>query len=147
MSSAPFDRDWRAVIATVMVVSALLIAGCTDTTSREYNSTISDPSTGDVIDNVSVETIDQQNGARFDVDYSIDATANETYSLVVYERRNDSFEWDGTYSLDPNRYHTKFSVGSPLPDEPDPTYQIRVERGANATVIDAVTVTINASRS
>ncbi|MFC6764076.1 hypothetical protein [Natrinema soli] len=147
MSSAPSDRDWRAVVATVMVVGVLLIAGCTDTTSREYSSTISDPSTGDVIDNVSVDTISQQNGARFDVDYSIDATANETYSLVVYERRNDSFEWDGTYSLEPNRYHTGFSVGPPLPDEPATTYQIRIECEKNATVLDAVTVTIGANRS
>jgi len=147
MSSAPFDRDWRAVIATVMVVSALLIAGCTDTTSREYNSTISDPSTGDVIDNVSVETIDQQNGARFDVDYSIDATANET--LLSSSTSAGTTRLNGTVPTASTRtgITPKFSVGSPLPDEPDPTYQIRVERGANATVIDAVTVTINASRS
>lgn len=145
MSSAPSNRDWRMVVATVLVVNALLIAGCSG--NREYTSTISDPSTGDVIDNVSVDTINQLDGARFDVDYSINATDNATYSLVVYERQNGSLEWDGVYSLDPNRYDTGVSVSSPLPDEPPATYEIRVERGENATVLDAVSVTIGASSS
>ncbi|QLK26239.1 hypothetical protein HYG81_01035 [Natrinema zhouii] len=146
MSSAPSNRDWRIVVATAMVVSALFVAGCSGSSS-EYTSTISDPSTGDVIDSVSVDTINQLDGARFDMDYSINATDNATYSLVVYERQNGSLEWDGVYSLDPNRYHTGVSVNPPLPDEPPATYEIRIECGENATVLDAVTVTVGVSSS
>jgi len=139
MPSPPSTRDWHLAVATVLVVSTLIVAGCTG--SRDYTTTISEPETGDVIENVSVDTINQLDGARFDVDYALNATENDSTSLVVYKvRENGSLEVKNINGLSPTRYHTGFSVAPPQPDDPVRTYRVRVERGD--TALDAVTITI-----
>lgn len=139
------DRNWRVVTATLIVVIALIVAGCGG--NRGYTTSVSEPSTGAVIDDVSVETVTPVDGARLQLNYSVDSTDDRSYSLGVYELRNGSYEPQTSYRLTPDERTTKLEVSVPHGNESVVEQQIRVERGENRTVVDAVTVTVRTDES
>lgn len=141
MSSASSGQTVQ-VVMTIAVVTALLLAGCAG--DREYSTSISEPTTGDVIDDVSIYEVNPIDGTRLEMNYSIDATDNRTYYLRTYELQNGSYEPQTSYRLESDERTMKFAVTIPNPrlNESVIKEQIRVERGENRTVVDAVTVTV-----
>lgn len=137
-------RNWRLVLATALVVSAVALAGCT---SETYTTSVGEPTTGDVIENVSFGEINGFDGARFELAYAIDERDNRTYSLRIYEFENGTLEPEGSRLLDPDRHRTRDDVGVPYGDETERRYRLRVERGENDAVVDAVTVTVRVDDS
>jgi len=144
MLSQPSTRNWRIVFATVLVVCTVAFAGCM---SEEYSTSVGEPTTGDVIDNVSFGEINGLDGARYEMEYSIERNAsdNATYWLHIYEYEDGELRpvnLSARHHLDPDRTRMEDNIAPPYEDESAVKYQYRIERGDNHTVVDAVDVTI-----
>ena len=149
MRTLPSTPNRRIVFITVLVVSALTLTGCL---SEEYTTSVDEPATGDVIQNVTFGEINGLDGAQYELTYSLNETAsnNATYWLRIYEIEDGELEQvnlSGSHHLDPNRSSLNENIAPPYEDESVVEYRFRVERGGNRTVVDAVDVTIRVARS
>ena len=91
MRTLPSTPNRRIVFITVLVVSALTLAGCL---SEEYTTSVDEPATGDVIQNVTFGEINGLDGAQYELTYSLNETAsnNATYWLRIYEIEDGELE-------------------------------------------------------
>ena len=135
------DSSWRPVLLVVIVSTALLFAGCVG--SGDYTTTIGDPTTGEVIDNVSINEVTPITGVRLTVHHTADRVNISSYSLGVYVRENGTFEPLTYYSFDQHADSTGVTLDIPGRDETVVEQQIRVEHRENRTVVDAVDVTVS----
>ncbi|WP_247001287.1 hypothetical protein [Halosolutus gelatinilyticus] len=135
------------VILVSVLACTLLLGGCLG--DREYTATVSEPETGEVIDDVSVSEINSFDGTRLQLHYSIDDPKRRSYRLYVYEQENGSYEYNDQYPLDPTERMLEVFVSIPLSyaDETAIQEQLRVVRGENGTVVDSVTVTVKLGES
>lgn len=128
----------RTLLALVLVVSAL--AGCSQT--AEYSTSVSEPTNGGVIDNISIYDINEMDGARYRLNYSLAASINAAYNIEVYELTDGSVEFISVSDLDRREPVHRNDLPPPWNAGEERTYEIRVVRESNNTVVDAVIVTV-----
>lgn len=129
----------RLVLATVLVVSAIAVAGCA--TQADYSTSVSEPTNGTVIRNVSVYDINEADGARYELEYRLDDTTTN-YTIKTYERTNGSDELLGTSGLTGREPTYKNDLPPPWDPGDERTYRIDVVRSDTGAVVDSVTITI-----
>lgn len=137
--------DGRTVGLVFLVVGMVSLAGCGMTT--DYSASVSDPATGTVITNATVEDINPMDGARWTVEYEINDSRNSTYEIERYVFINDSPEYRWSTILDPDESTESERLGVPSAEQGVERNQIRIirnETGTDPTVVDSVNVTIRA---
>lgn len=134
----------RVLLATVLLAALVSVAGCS--TDGEYTTSIGEPTNGTVIDGLSVYSIDELDGARYELQYSLDAGDDATYDIEVYELANDSREFVSISDLDRRESVHRNDVPPPWDDGEERRYELRVVRQDDGDVVDAVTFTVKRER-
>jgi len=128
----------RLLLALLFGVS-LAGGGCLAT--AEYETTIGEPTTGAVIENVSVYDINDIDGARYELDYRL-PNRTGSYQIEAYERTNGSnkrISSGGRLGPEPTY---KNELPPPWNDGDERTYELRVVQTDSETVVDSVTITV-----
>lgn len=134
---------FRLVVVTVLAVSLAALAGCV--TNEDYSTSVSEPTNGTFIQNISFSEVNELDGARYELDYRYNSSIDTNYIVKVYERKNRSYEPTpaDTSLLEPGAEPTH---GGSLPPPWDPgeerTYKLEVTRSDTGAVIDSVTIAI-----
>lgn len=129
----------QMLLAAVLLISTVAFAGCS--MNSEYTTSIGEPTTGTVIDDLSVYDINEIDGVRYELNYSLNTSENATYNIEVYELTSGSPEFVSVSDLDRRKSVYRNDVAPPWNAGEERLYEIRVVREANNTVVDAVALT------
>ncbi|WP_126664169.1 hypothetical protein [Haloterrigena salifodinae] len=113
----------------------------------DYSGSVSDPTTGTVITNATVEVDDPMEGALWTVEYEINDSRNRTYEIEHYMVINGTPEYRWATTLDPDENTVSERIGVPSSEQEAERHQLRIvrnETGADPTVVDSVNVTVRA---
>jgi hypothetical protein len=137
-SSVPLDL--RLLLVTALLVSSVALAGCT--TTEDYSTSISEPTNGTVIQNLTVYDINELDGARYELEYRLNTSKNVTYTLKTYELKNESYELQSTSALTGAEPTYKNDLPPPWDAGTERTYRLEIVRADSETVLDAITITL-----
>lgn len=137
--------DLRTVGLAFLVVGMVSFAGCG--MSTDYSASVSDPATGTVITNTTVEVDNPMDGALWTVEYEIEDSRNSTYEIERYVFINGTPEYRGSATLyaDENTFSRR--IGIPSAEQGSERNQLRIirnETGTDPTVVDSVNATVRA---
>lgn len=133
----------RLVLITILTVSLVVLAGCV--TNEDYSTSVSEPTNGTFIQDISFSDINEMDGARYKLNYRYNSSVDANYTVNVYERVNGSYEADPTETslLVPGAETTHSgSLAPPWSSGEKRTYKLEVGRTDTGTIIDSVTITI-----
>lgn len=129
----------RLFLGSVLLVSIVTVAGCRSNT--DYTTTVGEPSYGSVIDNQTVYDVNELDGARYEHQFSLEASDDAAYHIEVYENTSDTPEFVSLSDLD-RRDAPKDDVPPPCDEGEKRVYLLRVVHEANDSVVDSVTFAI-----
>lgn len=135
----------RILLATLLLVSLVAVAGCS--TTDDYTTEISEPTTGAVIGNFSVVDINELDGARYELTHRLNTYEDTHYKVEVYDLTNDSAEIVYVSSLDPTESSYRNDVAPPWEEGEEQQYELRVVNGSDNTTVDTITFRITKGSS
>lgn len=137
--------DLRTVGLAFLVIGMVSFAGCG--MSTDYSGSVSDPATGTVITNATVEVDNPMDGALWTIGYELDDSRNSTYKIEHYVFINGTSEYRWSTTLDPDKNTVSERIGIPSSEQGVERNQLRIvrnETGTDPTVVDSVNVTVRA---
>jgi len=140
-----FDTNRRLLLALLLVAGVTALAGCS--LNDGFSTSVADSANGTVIENLSITDINDHDGVKYELEYSLPARSNASFAIEVHERTDDSYERVGVTTVDPGETAHRDSVAPPWDAGEKRTYRVRVVDRSNGTTLDSVTMTIERTAS
>lgn len=130
----------RMLLATVLLIGLLAVAGCS--TTDDYATETGDPTTGAVIETLSIVDINEMDGARYELQYSLNASDTAAYNVEVYELTDDEAEFVSVSDLNSGESQYRNDVPPPWDAGETRRYELRIVDEADGTVVDTISFRI-----
>lgn len=133
------------LLATVLLISLVAVAGCS--TTDDYTTEIGDPTNETVIDSLSIVDINEIDGVRYELQHRLNASEDTPYNIEVYELTSGSGKIAYVTDLDPNESIYRNEVSPPWDAGETRRYELRVVNQSNDTTVDRIIFSITKTRS
>lgn len=130
----------RLLLASILLVSTVTVAGCS--TNADYTTMVGEPSNGTVIDDLTVYDVNELDGVRYELQFSLAASDDAAYNIEVYENPSGTPEFVSISDLDRRDTPHRDDVPPPGEDGEKRVYELRVVHEADDSVVDSVTFAI-----
>ena len=133
-----FPKKSQLLLVAGLVMCSLALAGCT--TTEDYSASVSEPTNGTVIQNLSVYDINEMDGARYELKYRLNNSHDVNYTIKTYERTNGSYELITTSLLTGREQTYKNDLPPPWDPGVERIYRLEVVRTDTGIAVDKIMI-------